>query len=68
MPPNQITVSFNKWKLIQFAELDLFEDTNEELKMIGMNPLDIRLFRDWQKGRTTLKQTEIGENKKGEDF
>jgi hypothetical protein len=38
----------DKWKLIQFAELDLFEDSDEVLKRIGMAPLDIRLFREWQ--------------------
>ena len=41
--------TLDKWKLIQFAELDLFQDSDEELKTIGMTSLDIRLFREWQK-------------------
>jgi len=45
-------VPIDKWKTIQFAKLDVFEDSDEELKKIGMTPLDIRQFRDWQKSTT----------------
>jgi len=38
-----------KWKVIQFAELELFEDSDEGLEKIGLSPLDVRQFREWQK-------------------
>jgi len=49
MPPNQAVLTFDIWKLIQFAELDLFDDSDETLKTIGMAPQDVRQFREWQK-------------------
>lgn len=49
MSTNQVALTLDKWKLIQFAELDIFNDSDVELRSIGMTPLDIRLFREWQK-------------------
>jgi len=48
--PDAEELPLHKWKMIQFAELDLFDDPDEMLKNIGMAPPDIRLFRKWQKG------------------
>ena len=68
MSTNLKPPSLDKWKIIQFGALDAFDDSDEQLKKIGMTSLDIRLFRDWQKGPPTLKQTEIGGNPKGKDL
>lgn len=51
----------DKWKIIQFAELDIFCDKDEELTSIGMTPSDIKQFREWQKIHTSLIPQKIGE-------
>jgi len=41
---------------IQFIGLDIFADTDEELKTLGMTDADVAKFREWQLDKVNAKK------------